>query len=175
MPITKQVKQERIGLLHEELQQANTVIVATFDGLTVEQDYQLRQQVRAAGARYRVLKNTLAARAAKGTAAENVLQNLKGVTSIAYTHGDAVALAKALQKYSKDVPAITFKAAVVEGRAISAAEIPALATLPSKEEIYVKLLFLLQAPAQRLVTALNAVGRNTAVVIDQAVKAGKFQ
>jgi large subunit ribosomal protein L10 len=121
------------------------------------------------------VKNTLAERASKGTKVEEALKNLSGVTSIAYTQGDPVALAKALAKYAKDNPEFTFKAGVVEGRVISIKEIEALATMPSKEEIYSKLLYLLNAPAQRLATAMNAVGRNLAVVIDQGVKEKKFK
>ena len=122
-----------------------------------------------------MVKNTLAERAAKGTKVEEVLKNLSGVTSIAYTQGDPVALAKALAKYAKDNPEFTFKAGVVEGRVISIKEINALATMPSKEEIYSKLLFLLNAPAQRLVTTVNAVGRNLAVVVNQGVEQKKFK
>jgi len=121
------------------------------------------------------VKNTLAERASKGTKVEEALQNLSGVTSIAYTEGDPVALAKALAKYAKDNPEFSFKAGVVEGRVVSIKEIEALATMPSKEEVYSKLLYLLNAPAQRLVTAMNAVGRNLAVVIDQGVKENKFK
>jgi len=120
------------------------------------------------------VKNTLAARAAKGTKAEGVLKDLAGVTSIAYTEGDPVALAKALSKYAKDNPEFTFKAGLVEGRVISIDDIKALATMPSKEEIYSKLLFLINAPAQRLATAVNAVGRNLAVVLNQGVEKQKF-
>ena len=111
---------------------------------------------------------------AKGTKAEAALQNLAGVTSIAYTQGDPVALAKALSKYAKDNPEFSFKTGVVEGRVISIKEIQALATMPSKEEIYSKLLFLINAPAQRLVTVMNAVGRDLAVVINQGVEKQKF-
>jgi len=121
------------------------------------------------------VKNTLAERASKGTRVEEALKDLHGVTSIAYTQGDPVALAKALAKYAKDNPEFSFKAGVVEGRVVSIKEIEALATMPSKEEIYSKLLYLLNAPAQRLVTAMNAVGRNLAVVIDQGVKENKFK
>ena len=120
------------------------------------------------------MKNTLAERAAKGTKAEDVLKNLSGVTSIAFTEGDPVALAKVLSKYAKDNPEFTFKAGVVEGRVISIDDIKALATMPSKEEIYSKLLFLINAPAQRLVTAMSAVGRNLAVVVNQGVEKQKF-
>jgi large subunit ribosomal protein L10 len=150
-------------------------VVATYTKLTVSQDYELRKALRGAGAEYRVVKNTLAERAAKGTKVEDALKDLTGVTSIAYTTGDPVALAKALSKYAKDNPEFTFKAGVVEGRVISIKEIESLATMPSKEEIYSKLLFLMNAPAQRLVTAMNAVGRDLAVVINQGVEKEKFQ
>ena len=151
------------------------MLVGTFAKLTVAQDFELRKSVRAAGAKYQVVKNTLAERAAKGTAVEEALKGLQGVTSIAYTEGDPVALAKALAKYAKDNPEFTFKVGVVEGRVIAVKEIEALATMPSKEEIYSKLLFLISAPAQRLVTVMNAVGRNLAVVVDQGVKENKFK
>ena len=131
--------------------------------------------MRGSGAKYRVVKNTLVERAAKGTKVEEILKNLSGVTSIAYTSGDPVALAKALSKYAKDNPEFTFKAGVVEGRVISINEIKALATMPSKEEIYSKLLFLISAPAQRLVTVMNAVGRDLAVVVGQGVEKKKFK
>ena len=131
--------------------------------------------VRGSGAKYRVVKNTLAERASKGTKVEEALKGLSGVTSIAYTSGDPVALAKALSKYAKDNPEFTFKAGVVEGRMISIKEIESLATMPSKEELYSKLLFLLNSPAQRLVTVAGAVGRDLAVVINQGVEKQKFK
>ena len=102
------------------------------------------------------------------------MKDLAGVTSIAYTSGDPVALAKVLSKYAKDNPEYTFKAGIVDGRVIAIKDIDALANLPSKEEIYSKLLFLMNAPAQRLVTALNAIGRDLAVVINQGVEQKKF-
>jgi len=175
MPVTKAKKSELIDKLSADLKKANNVIVGSFAKMKVSQDFELRKTVRGAGAKYKVVKNTLAERAAKGTPAEPVLKGLAGVTSIAITSGDPVALAKALSKYAKDNPEFTFKAGVVEGRVISIKEIEALATMPAKEEIYSKLLFLLNAPAQRLVTAMNAVGRNLAVVVDQAVKENKFK
>ncbi len=174
MALTKQQKQGRIDWLQQELRQATTVIVTGFAGLTVAQDFELRKQLRQAGGRFRVIKNTLAQRAAAGTPAAPVLAGLKGVTALAYTSGDAVALAQALQKYAKDNPALQLRAGVVEGAAISAADLAQLAATPSKPELYAKLLFLMQAPAQRLVTTLAAVGRDTAVVLDQAVQAKKF-
>ena len=175
MAVSKTKKIEQVEELSGELKKVSSVIVATYSKLTVEKDYELRRALRGTGAKYRVVKNTLAERAAKGTRVEGALKNLRGVTSIAYTEGDPVALAKALSKYAKDNPEFTFKAGVVEGRVISIKDIEALANMPSKEEIYSKLLFLLNAPAQRLVTALHAVGRNLAGVVDQAVQQKKFK
>ncbi|MGO9648591.1 MAG: 50S ribosomal protein L10 [Terriglobales bacterium] len=175
MAVTRAKKTEQVEKLEKELKNVSSLIVTTYNKLTVAQDYELRKVLRSSGARYAVVKNTLAERAAKGTKAEEVLKNLAGVTSIAYTAGDPVALAKALSKYAKDNPEFTFKAGVVEGRVVSINEIKALAIMPSKEELYAKLLFLINAPAQRLVTAMNAVGRNLAVVVDQGVQQKKFK
>ena len=175
MAVSRAKKTEQVDKLGKDLKNVSSLIVTTYSKLTVAQDYELRKALRSSGAKYAVVKNTLAERAAKGTKAEGVLKDLAGVTSIAYTEGDPVALAKALSKYAKDNPEFTFKAGVVEGRVISINEIKALATMPSKEEIYSKLLFLINAPAQRLATAMNAVGRNLAVVVDQGVKEGKFK
>src|SRR5499427_1263114 len=175
MAVTRAKKIEQVDRLGKDLEKVSTVIVTTYTKLTVAQDYELRKLLRSSGAKYAVVKNTLAERAAKGTKIEEALKNLSGVTSIAYTEGDPVALAKVLSKYAKDNPEFTFKAGVVEGRVISIKEIEALATMPSREEIFSKLLFLINAPAQRLVTAMNALGRNLAVVIDQGVKEKKFK
>jgi large subunit ribosomal protein L10 len=174
MAVTRAKKTEQVEKLGKDLQGVSTVIVTTYSKLTVPQDYELRKLLRSSGAKYTVVKNTLAELAAKGTKVEAALQGLSGVTSIAYTEGDPVALAKALSKYAKDNPEFTFKAGIVEGRVVSIKEIQALATMPSKEEIYSKLLFLMSSPAQRLVTAMNAVGRDLAVVIGQGVEKGKF-
>jgi large subunit ribosomal protein L10 len=175
MAVTRAKKTEQVDKLSGELQKVSSVIVTTYSKLTVAQDYELRKALRSSGAKYRVVKNTLAARASKGTKVEEVLKDLSGVTSIAYTEGDPVALAKALAKYAKDNPEFTFKAGLVEGRVITVKEIQALATMPSKEEIYSKLLFLMNAPAQRLVTVMNAVGKDLAVVINQGVEKNKFK
>jgi large subunit ribosomal protein L10 len=175
MAVTRAKKVEQTEELSAELKKVSSLIVTTFSKLTVAQDFELRKTVRNSGAKYAVVKNTLAERAAKGTKVEEALQNLSGVTSIAYTEGDPVALAKALSKYAKDNPELSFKSGVVEGRVISIREIDALATMPSKEEIYSKLLFLISAPAQRLVTVINAAGRDLAVVINQGVEKEKFK
>jgi len=174
MAVSRAKKIEQVDKLGKDLEKVSTVIVTTYTKLTVAQDYELRKLLRSSGAKYAVVKNTLAERAAKGTKIEEALKNLSGVTSIAYTEGDPVALAKVLSKYAKDNPEFSFKAGVVEGRVISIQEINALATMPSREEIFAKLLFLMNAPAQRLVTAMNAVGRDLAVVINQGVEKQKF-
>ncbi len=175
MAVSRARKIEQVEKLGLELKSVSSLIIATYSKLTVAQDFELRKALRNSGAKYRVVKNTLAQRAAKGTLAEEALKDLSGVTSIAYTEGDPVALAKAVSKYAKDNPEFTFKAGVVEGRMISIKDIQALATMPSKEELYSKLLFLMSAPAQRLVTVMNAVGKDLAVVINQGVEKNKFK
>lgn len=175
MAVTKAKKIEQAEKLNAQFKKANHAIVGTFSKLTVEKDYELRKVIRSTGAKYSVVKNTLAERAAQGTKIEEAVKNLKGVTSIAFTDADPVALAKALSKYAKDNPEYQFKAGVVDGNVIQIKDIDALANLPSKEEIFSKLLFLMNAPAQRLVTVMNAVGRDLAVVINQGVEKQKFQ
>jgi large subunit ribosomal protein L10 len=170
----KSEKQQDLDKLKTELAKVSTVILTTFQGITVEEDTKLRRAVQAAGGKYQVVKNTLAELAGTGTPAEGVLKNLKGTHSIAYTQTDPVALAKALTKVAKDVPAFQFKSGVVEGRVISIAEIKQLAEMPSKEELISKIMFLLNAPAQRIASALNALPRNLAVTVSEAVKANKF-
>jgi large subunit ribosomal protein L10 len=160
--------------LRAQLANVSTVILSTFQGITVEQDTQLRRTVESAGGHYQVVKNTVAERAAEGTFAEGLLKNLKGTNSIAYTKTDPVALAKILTKVAKDTPAFKFRAGWVEGRVISIQEIGQLAQLPSKEELISKVMFMLNAPAQRVATVLAAVPRNLAVVTSEAVKANKF-
>jgi large subunit ribosomal protein L10 len=170
----KSEKQKHLDKLKTELAKVSTVILTTFQGITVEEDTKLRRAVQAAGGKYEVVKNTLAELAGAGTPAEGVLKNLKGTHSIAYTQTDPVALAKALTKVAKDVPAFQFKSGVVEGKVISIAEIKQLADMPSKEELISKIMFLLNAPAQRIASTLNALPRNLAVTVSEAVKANKF-
>jgi large subunit ribosomal protein L10 len=170
----KSEKQQDLDNLKTQLGRVSTVILTTFQGITVEQDTKLRRAVQAAGGNYQVVKNTLAELAGTGTPAESMLKNLKGTHSIAYTETDPVALAKALTKIAKDVPAFQFKSGLVEGRVISINEIKQLADMPSKEELLSKIMFLLNAPAQRIATALNALPRNLAVTVSEAAKANKF-
>ena len=171
----KDQKKKEIDALRRDLEQAQNLFVTGYEKLRVDQDFELRKVVRGAGGKYRVVKNNLAEKASEGTAAEQVLKNLRGMTSVAYTGNDPVALAKALTAYAKSNPTFTFKAGVVEGRVIDVKAINDLATMPPKEEIFAKLLYLINAPARRLVTAMNAVGRNLAVVVDQGVKENKFK
>jgi large subunit ribosomal protein L10 len=174
MALTKAKKAVQIDHLAHELEGSTSAIVGTFAKLTVSQDYELRKVVRGAGGRYRVLKNKLAARASKGTKVEQALQGLKGVSSVAYTSGDPVVLAKALSTWMQENAEFTFKLGIVDGQLITVEEVKQLATMPSKEAIFSKLLFLINAPAQRLATVINATGRDIAVVINQAVEQGKF-
>jgi large subunit ribosomal protein L10 len=174
MALTKAKKAVQIDQLAHELEGSTSAIVGTFAKLTVSQDFELRKVVRGAGGRYRVLKNKLAARASKGTKVEQALQGLKGVSSVAYTSGDPVALAKALSTWMQENAEFTFKLGIIDGHVITVEEVKQLATMPSKEQIFSKLLFLINAPAQRLVTVMNAAGRDLAVVVNQAVEQGKF-
>ena len=174
MALTRAKKTEKVTMLASELEHSTSAIIGTFKALTASKDYDLRKTIRAAGGSYHVVKNKLAARSAQGTKIEAALQGLKGVSSVAYTSGDPVALAKALSTWVKDNAEFTFKLGIVDGKVITVEEIKALATLPGKEELFSKLLFLIQSPAQRLVTVINATGRDLAVVINQGVEKGKF-
>src|SRR5258708_17514459 len=167
-------KKKDVEALRKEIEASKNLFVTGYEKLKVSQDFELRKVVRASGGKYRVVKNNLAAKASEGTPAEQVLKDLKGMTSLAYTAADPVALAKALTAYAKANPSFTFKAGLVEGRVIDIKAIGDLASMPSKEEIYAKMLFLINASAQRLATVINAVGRNLAVVIDQGCKENKF-
>jgi large subunit ribosomal protein L10 len=167
-------KQQDLDNLKTDLAKVSTVILSTFQGITVEDDNKLRRAVQQAGGHYRVVKNTLAERAGAGTPIQPLLTNLAGTNSIAYTETDPVSLAKALTKIAKDVPAFKFRAGIVDGRVLSIAEIQQLASLPSKEELISKVMFLLGAPAQRIASALAAVNRNLAITVSEAVKANKF-
>ena len=171
----KPEKQKDLEQLREKLGENGTVFLTGYEKMTVAQDFELRKAVRGAGGNYKVIKNRIAEKAAEGSAAAGLLKDLKGMCSVAYTSGDPVALAKALTVYAKANPAFSFKAGLVEGRVVDLSGITALASMPPKEELYAKLLWLINAPAQRLVTAMNGVGRNLAVVVDQGVKENKFQ
>jgi large subunit ribosomal protein L10 len=168
-------KEKQAAALREELRRARTVILSSFERLTVAQDAELRRRLAETGAKYKVVKNTLIERAAQGTAVEAVAQKLRGTTSLAYTESDAVPLAKALTAYAKENPALTFKAGVVEGRVIVLDELVMVANLPSREQLLSQVLFLINAPARRVAGSLAGVARNLAFVMQQAVKEDKFK
>ena len=174
MALTRASKTEKVSKLASELEHSTSAIIGTFKGLTASKDFELRKAVRGAGGSYHVVKNKLAARASSGTKIEAALQGLKGVSAVAYTSGDPVALAKALSTWVKDNAEFTFKLGIIDGKVISVEEIGDLATMPGKEELFSKLLFLIQSPAQRLATVINATGRDLAVVINQGVEKEKF-
>jgi large subunit ribosomal protein L10 len=174
MALTKAKKNEKVKMLAGELESSTSAIIGTFKGLTASKDFELRKVIREAGGSYHVVKNKLAAKSSEGTKVEAALQGLKGVNSVAYTSGDPVALAKALSTWVKDNSEYTFKLGIVDGRVITVAEIDSLAKLPGKQELFSKLLFLIQSPAQRLATVINATGRNLAVVVNMAAEQGKF-
>jgi len=171
----KSDKSKDLEALKKEFEAANNIFVTGYEKLTVQQDFELRKAVRGAGGKYKVVKNNLAGKASEGTKAEDLMRDLVGMTSLAYTQKDPVALAKALTTYAKAVPAFTFKAGMVEGRVIDIKSIQDLANMPSREAILSKVLFLINASAQRLVTAIGGVSRNLAAVVDQGVKENKFQ
>jgi len=171
----KNEKKKELDDLKKTISENKNLFVTGYEKLTVSQDFQLRKTIREAGGKYKVVKNNLAAKASEGTPVNEIFGALRGMTSVAYTASDPVALAKALTKYAKDNAAFTFKAGMVEGRVIDVKAINSLASMPPKEEIYAKLLYLINATATRLVTSVNGVGRNLAVVLDQAQKENKFK
>ena len=165
---TKAQKQQDLEALTEQFQAVTIGMLIGFNKLTVAKDQELRRRLREAGARYEVVKNTLARKAAAGTPFEQATEHFKGVTAIATSEGDAVTLSKAVSKFAKENPDIfTFKAGVVEGRVVALRDVEAIAALPPKEELISKIMFLLNCQAQRLVTVLSAVPRNLAIVVKQ--------
>ncbi|MCY7346048.1 MAG: 50S ribosomal protein L10 [Pyrinomonadaceae bacterium] len=163
---TRERKQEDLNALTEQLNNSKSAMIVSFSKLTVTKDQDFRNQLRSAGANYKVVKNTLARIAVKGTPYEGATDYLKGVTGIAWTDNDAVVLSKTVSKFIKDNGDIyKFKAGIVEGRVVDLTQVTAIANLPSKEELISKLMFVINAQAQRIVTVINAVPRNLAVVV----------
>jgi large subunit ribosomal protein L10 len=165
---TREQKQKNLEALAQQFQAASAGMLVSFTKLTVAKDQELRRRLAEAGASYSVVKNTLARKAAAGTPFEGATEHFKGVTALALAEGDPVQLSKAISKFAKENPEIfTFKAGVVEGRVVALRDVEAIATLPSKEELIAKVLFLINAQAQRLVTVISAVPRNLAIVVKQ--------
>ncbi len=165
---TREQKQKDLDALAEQFQAASAGMLVGFTKLTVAKDQEFRRRLAEAGASYSVVKNTLARKAAAGTPFEGAAEYFKGVTALALAEGDPVNLSKAISKFVKDNPDVfTFKAGVVEGRVVALRDVEAIATLPSKEELIAKVLFLINANAQRLATVISAVPRNLAIVVKQ--------
>jgi len=165
---TREQKQQDLEALAQQFQSATAGMLVGFKNMTVAKDQELRRQLREAGASYSVVKNTLARKAAEGTPFAQAAEHFKGVTAIATAEGDPVQLSKAISKFAKDNPEVfSFKAGVVEGRVLALRDVEAIATLPSKEELVSKIMFLINCQAQRLVTVISAVPRNLAIVVKQ--------
>ncbi len=165
---TKKQKQQDLEALTEQFKNAKAAMLVGFKGMTVSKDQELRNQLREAGVSYEVVKNTLASKASEGTALEPARDQFKGVTAVALSTGDPVGLSKATAKFTKANPEIfSFKAGIVEGKVVALRDVEAIASLPSKEELISKVLFLINCQAQRLVTVISAVPRNLAIVVKQ--------
>ena len=163
-------KAAAISEFTEGIGSATNAFVLDFKGITVPQVTELRKQIRETGSEYVVIKNTLALIAVKDTPLTKLTQHFSGMTAVAYNATDAVALAKVLTKFAKDVPVVQFKAAMLGGQPVAASEIQNIANLPSREELIAKLLYLMQHPIRGLAVVLNGTVRNLAVVLDQIAK-----
>jgi large subunit ribosomal protein L10 len=153
--------------MQEEFRESSNAFLVAFQGIKVGDDERLRRELRQANVSYRVVKNTLAVRAAVGTPLEQLSSQFTGATAVALSKDDPVTLAKVLTRWAKETPVLKFKAGLVEGRAIDVSDIEAISNLPSKEELISRMMFLVNSGAQRLATVTAGVARNLAIVLDQ--------
>ena len=171
--VNRTEKRAAVETLAKDMEKLSGVFAVDFRGLKVEEATELRRKVREAGSKYRVVKNTLALRSLRGTPLESIGAHLSGMTGLAYTESDPVALAKVLNDFAKDVPVLTFKGGMVSGKEVSAEQCKQLASLPGKDVLTAKLLYLLQAPIQNLLGVLQAPVRDLLLVLKAAESKGK--
>ena len=168
--MNRQGKQETVESLGEQFRSINSAFLLDYKGLKVVDATELRRKVREIQGQYLVVKNTLALRAAKGTRLEALGPYFEGPTAIAFHPRDVVALARLLNEVTRGNASLSCKAALVEGKVVPPSEIQTLASLPSREVMLGRLLFLLRAPLQRFATVLKAPVRDLALVLRQVKK-----
>lgn len=171
---SKAKKGDELEQLRARIAAFSTVVVCSFEGLSVEQDWQLREKIRESGGEYQVVKNRLARLAAEETSCEPVFGELRGMTSLAFASDDPISLLKTLVAYAKEYPVFQFKTGVVEGKVVDVAALNELANLPGRDDLHAKLLYLINAPTQRLLSVVSGSARDLAIVLKQAVKEEKF-
>jgi len=158
-------KEQVIGELHEKMARSKAAILAEPKGLTVEVITGLRKKLREAKVDYRIVKNTLAARAAKGTPVEPLAGQFKGPTALVMSYGDVVVPAKLLADFMKERENFVIRTAVVEGRVIDAKAVAALAKLPGLQELRGQIAAMIAQPATKLARLIGTPGQQLARVL----------
>lgn len=158
-------KQTQVETLSKDLGSTAAVFALDYRGITVSEVTEFRRKIRETGGTYKVVKNTLLRRAIGEGGLSMLEGHLQGMTGLAYTESDPVALAKAIHEFAKDVPAISFKGGVLDDRPVDEGQFEALASLPSKEALQSQLLSVLQAPIRNLLGVLQAPARDLILVL----------